>query len=817
MSMDEQWARRVVLAQAIETADTQGTLVSQAEREQADRQVKAQADGAGQLVPNRLPELLHRRARLLLTTIEKRSTALASLQESRHWLHTLALAAPILSFVLGVLTDRIANPHRVDLLSMPLLVIVLWNVAMYLLLAAMFALSLRKSASPARGSRPPAFAALRRSMAGLREWRRRSGKLQAEVAARFYARWHMVTAALNAQRWRRVLHLCAAMWGAGVAVSLFTRGLVVEYRVGWESTFLNAQQVHAILSVLFAPVVALFSHAPFTVDEVARLRFGAGDGAVAGARWVTMYASLLVVLVVLPRLVLAGLAYRRERVLSRHVALDWREAYYQRLIAMLFPAQVQLAVAAAREGDKSALLRVLLQEPQKDAQQAAASEAAGVANSPAATAIRTTGGDTLLVVSLPEMVGHGTAPAAPGKRPRWLQNALQAVWSAKPAQGSTPGEAPSAREGSDVVLQIVRSAEELHAAAAHLLWLGKPVLVIFYLPGATAIEAQDGLAQCRLAAREISLVADVLAFDAFARCWIHDHILLEAIGRSVPMGKREGYARLAEAWQTRNLARLHDAMAALASHLMLAARQREEVQSPALSLKHLVSASEREAGERSSKAAMTAVVERLQQSEARTAAALRRLYGVNEAAAGVLAHRLEEKFVIQKAVNTPQAGMAGAATGAAMGASVDLLTGGLTLGAAAALGALVGGGAAFVAAAWKNRTTASGATVVQLSDDMLQAMVEAGLLRYVAVAGFGRDGGTVDGAPADEQPGEPRPFWKSEVVAAVQAQKDRLAPLWAAARSAPRDSSFAAEPPEELVQILEAVALKVLRGLYPAA
>ena len=46
---------------------------------------------------------------------------------------------------------------------------------------------------------------------------------------------------------------------------------------------------------------------------------------------------------------------------------------------------------------------------------------------------------------------------------------------------------------------------------------------------------------------------------------------------------------------------------------------------------------------------------------------------------------------------------AGAATGAAMGAGIDMITGGLTLGAATALGAMIGGGAAYAAALWKNR------------------------------------------------------------------------------------------------------------------
>jgi hypothetical protein len=708
-----------------------------------------------------------------------------------------------------------------------LLAIVLWNLAIYVLLAASLGVSWRhsKAGSQPRPQHPP-FAALRRSLDGLRQWRRRSGKVHAEVAARFYVRWHAITASLDAQRWRRVLHLCAAMWGMGVAASLFMRGLVVEYRVGWESTFLDAGQVHAILSVLFMPVAALFSHAPFTVEEVARLRFGAGDGAVAGARWVYMYGGLLLLVVALPRLVLAALAFRREKALAHAVAIDLQEPYYQRLIAALSPTQVQLCVSASHSEDQAALLSLLLQEA------GASSPAWAQARlGTTVTTISTPGGDRLGVAGMPQIGDPARLPAALNARPGWIQKTLGRAARPWASGAGHAGDAQAAqtlhtlREHSDVILHVVRSAEELQAAVALLQWWAKPGLVVLRLPGAVPAQVQEVLAQCRTLAQQIPLVAEVLSFDAFARCWIQDEVLLDAIGRCLPAAQRQGYARLSSAWTTRNLTRLHGAMAALGHHVALAARQREEVRSPPLSLKSLVSPAEREAGERSQKAAMLAVVERLQRSEAQTTTRLLSLYRIDAAAAGALEHRLEEKFVVRAAVNTPQAGMAGAATGAAMGASVDLLTGGLTLGAAAALGALVGGSAAFVAAAWKNKATPAGTTAVQLSDEMLQAIVEAGLLRYLAIVHWGRSDAGSEGSDSGARMNEPQLFWKSEVVAAVEAHRDRLAPLWADARAAQKAagqavdpaSDAAAEPASALVSTLETIALKLLRNLHTRA
>src|SRR5207244_7432656 len=130
----------------------------------------------------------------------------------------------------------------------------------------------------------------------------RGGNLRAEVAAQFLLRWQRATAALNAQRVMQLLHLSAAAWGTGVALSLFLYGLTVEYRIGWESTFLNAEQLHRILSIVFAPVVTLFSLEPFTLQEIARMKLGPGAEGVAehGRRWVYLYAGFIVLVVVLP-------------------------------------------------------------------------------------------------------------------------------------------------------------------------------------------------------------------------------------------------------------------------------------------------------------------------------------------------------------------------------------------------------------------------------------------------------------------------------------------------------------------------------------
>lgn len=768
MSLDERAARRVLLAQAIEAGDSQEKLLSKADRDQIDvlaRQAAMQevTDGPA-AAPARFLDL---RAQRVIQAVEGRHPSLAALQAPGPWQRWLAIGLPLGAIALGVLTDVIANPHRVDLVSLPLLAIVGWNLLLYAALLLGWAVWGR--GRPRAGDDPS-----RRHAEGLLRWRRPTGQARAEVAAFFQLRWQRAARSLSLQRLKKALHLAAAGWAVGIALSLLARGLVVEYRVGWESTFLDAGQVHAILSALRLPALLLFPFQPFSVQEVASLRFSEGGGAVGGARWVLMYVALLLVVIVVPRLLLAAWAAWRERWLARRVPIDVADPYYRRILSLLTAVRVQLCLVTHRPQDRAAALRVLAPPP----------EAGG-------TLVASPTGDLLRMVEVPGAAAPPEAPGAGG----WLASLRRLA--GRSAADREPSESPlaAARQGSDVVLHVAGEPGDVDAAAALLGWLDKPVLVLLHQPAGESSELA-------VQARAAPLARQVLPFEDFARCWVQERVLLEAIGDCLPEASREGFARIAAAWEQRNAARLERSMAAVAQHLLFAARRVQEVPSGGLSVKSLVPA-ERHAQAGARQSAMDEVVRRLEVSAGEMFSRLRDLHGLEATDAVALQHRLQEKFVVQQAVHGPQAGMAGAATGAAMGASVDLLVGGLTLGAATALGALVGGGAAYIAAAWKNRSTPGGATVVQLSDEMLQALVEAALLRYLAVAHH------ASGLPAAAEPLQPS--WQGEVVAAVQAHRDRLVPMWNAARSQPDVGRIASTFTHEL----ETIARQVLAGLYP--
>ena len=328
MQVSEQQLRILTLAQAIERTDTEHALVSQADLDAATRATLEEARrttaqrGAHQVV---LEDIVLNRAAAVVARASTADVSVAALAQPSARLRWLARALPVLTLLLGLSIDRIANAHRVDLLSPPLLLLLGWNVVMYVLIAV-HAWTARRH--------PPAQ---RQWPHTLRRWGRsapkpRSGRrgLTARIAADFLSHWSAQTADLFTQRATRVLHLCAAAWAAGFALSLLLRGLIVRYQFGWESTFLTAEQVHAITTVLFWPLTAGFGLAPFTLQDIAATQDFAGQG-LAGGRWVWMYVGLLTLVVVLPRLALAAWARWRERQLATQRTIDLNDAAFDAL------------------------------------------------------------------------------------------------------------------------------------------------------------------------------------------------------------------------------------------------------------------------------------------------------------------------------------------------------------------------------------------------------------------------------------------------------------------------------------------------------
>ncbi len=373
------------------------------------------------------------------------------------------------------------------------------------------------------------------------------------------------------------------------------------------------------------------------------------------------------------------------------------------------------------------------------------------------------------------------------------------------------------RDEADVVLYLVNAGED-PAAAGYvdaemriLGWIGKPVIVLLNQlgpPRPAAVEAGD----VRRWATHLAgypWVRETLAFDAFARCWVQEHALLERIAAVLPASGRDAFARLAAAWRERNRETFERSMQVLARQLAAIAADAEAVtaQGAAGSARAWVTTllGARSRSDAPTDAAMARLAQRLDFAVRAATDRLIELHGLSGHAAGEILQRMGSEYAVDKAADPGKASLVGAAlSGALGGLAADLAAGGLTFGAGALLGGLLGAAGARGLASAYNLARGRDATTVRWSAEFMTGRVAGALLRYLAVAHFGRGRGDYIAA---EYP----PHWSAVVDAAVSAQRAPLDEAWSAAAG-----GAAADALESRLRpLLEAIGSDVLGRLYP--
>lgn len=153
---------------------------------------------------------------------------------------------------------------------------------------------------------------------------------------------------------------------------------------------------------------------------------------------------------------------------------------------------------------------------------------------------------------------------------------------------------------------------------------------------------------------------------------------------------------------------------------------------------------------------------------------------------------------------TRTAMLSGVVSGALTGLGADLAAGGLTFGAGMIAGAILGvlGGGSI--ARGINAVRGRSDSTLRWEEAFLDGLVTSALLRYLAVAHYGRGRGAW-------RRGEYPPFWRPMVVEAVVASHDRLAAVWA------RRGDGEEVVGRALEEVVREVALGLLEELYPGA
>ncbi|MCB9898636.1 MAG: DUF2868 domain-containing protein [Planctomycetes bacterium] len=377
-------AQHVLLVLAFEQADESGRWLTHDERERAGEQARAEAgDDAARL--------LARRAELLLPVLEARVPQLQRLLRAGRLRSGFLPLCVLGALVVGVLGNALGPDGRVNILFAPMLGLVLWNLCVYLALVLWIgraALARLRGDDDVRASDAGAHAhgseraqaseratdrdartrratsatgdgdsllsdvlsLLARGGSLLRraaEWllerslgraRARSVDDQALLGAaltRYMASWRVAGGALLAGRLRRLLHLGAAALVVGAVLGMYVRGLGLQYRVGWESTFLGPESVAAVLRAFLGPAAALLGWTLPDAGQLAALRFDAAAAPAAeqAARFIHLYALTGVLFVLAPRTLLAAIDTALTRKLALRVPIAVDAGVLRRLVS----------------------------------------------------------------------------------------------------------------------------------------------------------------------------------------------------------------------------------------------------------------------------------------------------------------------------------------------------------------------------------------------------------------------------------------------------------------------------------------------------
>lgn len=241
----------------------------------------------------------------------------------------LVLGLLLLAYLGGALTDSFATEGaRINLLSPPVLLLLMWNLIVYLLLL----LSALGLSTKARFS-PIEMLAIGFSRM---KW---TGLDKNAPKALFAVRWTAVQTTRLRTEASRAFHLASCAFAIGLLTSIAVRGIGTAYIVGWESTWFdeNPEWIAAILRTVY-DIIPLdwFGGTPWPDYEiVADLRFDRIDSATfnSASDWLCRLMLTISAVILLPRILLIAVSSWKLSRLKKAVTIDTTTSYYRSIFS----------------------------------------------------------------------------------------------------------------------------------------------------------------------------------------------------------------------------------------------------------------------------------------------------------------------------------------------------------------------------------------------------------------------------------------------------------------------------------------------------
>ena len=283
----------------------------------------------------------------------------------------LTLPVCLIALVLGFATNLLGPAEKIHVVRNPVLLLVVWNLFVYLVLFVVLLVKPRKKTrsswssakpggdkAPANGPRktvsqgpmnipwlaqlfvPGLWHFLHRVALGVGE-----KKKLADVVSRFSVNWYGVAGPLVVARWEVMLHLGALFLATGAVAGMYFQGLFQGYQATWSSTFITGEpSVVAFVHFLFGPSLLVSDLLGFGLAgeiDPGRLLSPQGDKAAA---WIHLFAITVAITIVIPRAALAAWQWRNIKRRRNDIGLAL-DPYYGEVIEAPVRALLEKEVA----------------------------------------------------------------------------------------------------------------------------------------------------------------------------------------------------------------------------------------------------------------------------------------------------------------------------------------------------------------------------------------------------------------------------------------------------------------------------------------
>lgn len=366
---------------------------------------------------------------------------------------------------------------------------------------------------------------------------------------------------------------------------------------------------------------------------------------------------------------------------------------------------------------------------------------------------------------------------------------------------------------ADIVLYIIDMSQKpeqvgyVDAEMEILTLLGKPVIALLNQTGTptpdTARAREDTI---RTLLSRYPVARQTLTLDAFTRCWVQEHRLLDLVDEWVAKPKKKAAQRLEQTWTRSQLKIFTDSADLLARLFAESVTDSEAFLHPGL-IHRFKQMLDRDARHGEFDRLQTAMYERLRARTETTVNQLIAQHGIDGSTAREFAAAAREQFSATGGkVDEMLASLGGGAlSGLVGGVVLDLAFHGISFGSGAAIGAILGGATSYALAKGYNLTQGDSQTV-RWTESHFRDQVRFSLLLYLAVAHFGRGRGRWQDSPHDPE------YWAETVTRVVESHQPKITDFWKQGKSG---------DPETLRvkhrAWVESLLSELLTALYPEA